>query len=344
MSGTFYSWVSIVERALREEGVDLRGELALQGVAIPRDPTSRLDVATTRAIWRVADRHTLPPAFGIRIARGLTYGHFEDLGVALASVSSMEDAIRHIVRYHRLLTDQVRVSVTSDERRIVIELADEGTDHWRVHEFAAAIVVRVVRARFGRGIDPLSVSLAVDSPEAYTAYRRYFKCPVHQRVPASEVVFAAELPGQSDVGPLGVADRIEALLDAAYRDMEASTTWSRQVHAAVLRAPAGQMTSIDHVAAQFHVSARTLQRHLASESTSFRQIVDLARKDLAMRLVREGILTLSQIADTLGFQSASAFSQSFRRWYGLPPSRVRDKPPADDAPEARLRRRDRCAG
>lgn len=327
MSGTFYSWISIVERALAEEGVDLRGELAQLGVELPRDPSSRLDVATTRSIWRVADRHTLPPAFGIRLARGLTYGHFEDLGVALASVSTMEEAIRHIVRYHRLLTDQVRVSVVSDDRRIVIELADEGTDHWRVHEFAAAIIVRVVRARFGRTIDPISVSLAVDSPEAYAAYRRYFRCPVRQRTPASEVVFAAKLPGGSQVGPLGVADRIEVLLDAAYRDMEASTTWSRQVHAAVLRAPVEHMLSIDRVAAQFHVSPRTLQRHLAAEGTSFRQIVDAARKDLALRLVREGILSLAQIADSLGFRSASAFSQSFKRWHGVSPSAMREQSP-----------------
>ncbi len=232
--------------------------------------------------------------------------------------------MRHIVRYHRLLTDLVDVSVHHAAGQLTVRLDNAQKDHWRVDEFAAAIVVRVVRARFGREVSPVRVQLAVDAPSAAPAYRRYFKCPVQQRAPASEVTFAIDMPATPQVAHRPVADRIEALLDAAARDLQSKTTWSRQVHAAVLRAPADHMTSIEHIAAQFHVSERTLQRHLAGENTTFRDIVDNARKDLALRLVREGVLTLTQTADALGFQSSSAFSRSFRRWYGMTPTQARE--------------------
>jgi AraC-like DNA-binding protein len=77
------------------------------------------------------------------------------------------------------------------------------------------------------------------------------------------------------------------------------------------------------VARRLGVSARTLQRRLGEQGTSFAAIVDEVRRDLARREVALGKRSFGEIAFLLGFSQASAFDRAFRRWTGSTPSAYR---------------------
>lgn len=77
--------------------------------------------------------------------------------------------------------------------------------------------------------------------------------------------------------------------------------------------------SIGQVAAQIGVSARTLQRRLAAEQVSFQELLDGYRQEQAMELLREGRLSMGEVAYRLGYAEQSAFTRAFRRWTGLAP-------------------------
>jgi AraC-like DNA-binding protein len=64
------------------------------------------------------------------------------------------------------------------------------------------------------------------------------------------------------------------------------------------------------------VHARTLQRRLQDEGTSFEKIKDDARREWAESLLVQPSVSLSQIALMLGYADPSAFSRSCRRWFG----------------------------
>jgi hypothetical protein len=70
---------------------------------------------------------------------------------------------------------------------------------------------------------------------------------------------------------------------------------------------------------------RTLNRRLAACGTTFQTLVEEARFGLARQLLEDTDLPLAQIAATLGYADASAFSRAFRRWSGTAPSRWRAK-------------------
>jgi AraC-like DNA-binding protein len=63
------------------------------------------------------------------------------------------------------------------------------------------------------------------------------------------------------------------------------------------------------------MSARSLQRHLASEGKGFSDILDEYRHVHALRLLRQGRAS-KHIAHELGFEDCSSFRRSFRRWTG----------------------------
>lgn len=56
-----------------------------------------------------------------------------------------------------------------------------------------------------------------------------------------------------------------------------------------------------NVAGTLELGTRTLQRRLADSRTSFRQIVEAARMDEALRLLADGRLRLSAVSERLGY-------------------------------------------
>lgn len=68
------------------------------------------------------------------------------------------------------------------------------------------------------------------------------------------------------------------------------------------------------------VSPRTLQRRLAEQGTTFKEILERARGDLARRYLSERSMGLALLAEKLGYSEFSAFSRAFRRWYGTSPA------------------------
>jgi AraC-like DNA-binding protein len=88
--------------------------------------------------------------------------------------------------------------------------------------------------------------------------------------------------------------------------------------------PAGPVSE-DEMARRLFLSKRSLQRRLAEEETSFRQILDSTRHDLALRYLGNSHLTINEIGYLLGFSDPSNFTRAFRRWEGLSPSRYRSE-------------------
>ncbi|WP_259697768.1 helix-turn-helix transcriptional regulator [Pseudomonas protegens] len=74
-------------------------------------------------------------------------------------------------------------------------------------------------------------------------------------------------------------------------------------------------------------SVRTLKRRLQEEGTSYRQLQSQHRSARALELLGNPALSLTQIAERLGFSDLSSFSQSFKRWFGVAPSAYRQGPP-----------------
>jgi AraC-like DNA-binding protein len=71
------------------------------------------------------------------------------------------------------------------------------------------------------------------------------------------------------------------------------------------------------------MSGRTLQRRLSDLRTSFQEVLDLVRFDLARAYLKDARLDVSQVAYLLGYSELRAFDRAFRRWADLSPSEWR---------------------
>jgi AraC-like DNA-binding protein len=82
-------------------------------------------------------------------------------------------------------------------------------------------------------------------------------------------------------------------------------------------------SSGDDLAGMLSMHRRTLNRRLEAHGTTFREILDTVRFDVARQLLTDSHISLDDVADTLGYASVSPFMRSFQRWAGTTPARWR---------------------
>lgn len=80
---------------------------------------------------------------------------------------------------------------------------------------------------------------------------------------------------------------------------------------------------LDGVARQLNTSPQTLRRHLREAGTSFQELKDQLRLDLAIYHLGRNELPIQDIAEQLGFSEPSAFHRAFKKWTGLTPGAYR---------------------
>jgi AraC-like DNA-binding protein len=84
------------------------------------------------------------------------------------------------------------------------------------------------------------------------------------------------------------------------------------------------------VARRLGTSARTLQRRLREEGTSFAAELDAVRRERAEAFLRAPDVSIAEVSWLLGFAEQSAFTRAFRRWTGVAPTEWRRSAPAGD--------------
>ena len=85
----------------------------------------------------------------------------------------------------------------------------------------------------------------------------------------------------------------------------------------------GHLWTLRDVSSHLNTSARTLQRRLSAENTSYQRLQSQWLKAEADRLLREDNLSVESIALLLGYSDVSNFRHACRRWYRASPNEYR---------------------
>jgi len=319
------SWPRTLLRALAARGIDGRTIAADAGLDVQRldDGEARWPAAAAARFWRRAAAATADPAIGLFASRFATYTTFHALAGAVLASATLREAFGRVVRYGRVIGDAavMRLDARRDGVRLSMTVpagaarpADEAIDA------TLALVLRVARLlRERRELAPLRVELERAAPSPSEPFARFFRAPIAFAARRNALDFAAAdvdapLPG----GNAELARRVDEVLARSVTRLDERRIAGRARACMVERLPDGEPSQAA-VARALGLGARTLQRRLAQEGTTFQALLEATRAELARAYLAEG-WSVTETAFALGFSDASSFSRAFRRWTGAPPS------------------------
>ncbi len=267
-------------------------------------------------------------SLGLHVAERLPRGAYGVLEFACRTAPTIRAAVVRIVRYIGLLNELVAVSFEEREGMGVIEqrIAGEPLCVGRHgNEFFVATMLLGARTLSGAACVPERVWFAHAQPDDVAELCAFLGTTrVRFGAGGNGMALAApllDLPLRTSDPPLF------SLLERQAEQSLAGGAAPSQLLALVrrrIRDTLGETPpSLDSVAAELSMSARTLQRRLADEGVSFVEVVDEIRHELALEYVREARRPLGEIAFLLGYAELSPFLRAFKRWTGKTPGELR---------------------
>ncbi len=179
----------------------------------------------------------------------------------------------------------------------------------------------------GRQIDVTAAACAAPEPSTgvMPGIRQFLHCPVRYGQVLNSVSFSTR---HLEAGPVRDEAALEAFLaDAPYhilvepRPGEHSIT--HRIHGLLGDDFRLAMPSFEELTGLLNMSARTLRRRLEREGTTYQRIKDNARRDAAITLLTRRGMSVSEVAERVGFSDPSAFHRSFKKWTGQAPGAFR---------------------
>ena len=102
----------------------------------------------------------------------------------------------------------------------------------------------------------------------------------------------------------------------AEKESETLETFTARVQKKLFQLiPSGQF-SLENVAEEFGISARTVQRNLAVENIKFNQVVKNVQKIMTLNYLESKELSIDEIAYLVGYTEPSSFYRVFKGWTG----------------------------
>lgn len=256
-------------------------------------------------------------------------GHFALMVRYVIQFDTLGAMVRECCRFYNTTRSDISFHLhqTGDDQCFEIKLnaPQFDPDHF-LQEFMLVTMHRFMCWVTGISIHLKETQFSYDEPVHVKAYKDLF--PGQRRFNTSRCAFVfgtsqLKLPKIRDWGEIRefLKDAPAGLMVAPNSD----NSFGARIKIILLKT-LGQNNpapDFDRIAEHLNVSSQTLRRKLRNENTSYQQIKDMMRCDIAIdKLVRED-MSIAEIAQRLGFIESSSFTRAFKQWTGLSPAQYR---------------------
>ncbi len=286
------------------------------------DDEARISPAQFCVAWGELVRLT-KPEIALAIADAIPPGAFGIVEYVCRTAPTVREALLQWVRYLNLLDDAVVVGliVEGDRAYLRVEVESEAPAPG-AHELCFALVAQRIRQLSTLPFRVTAVEFVHRAADP-APYRAWFDAPVVFGAPINQLVFPA---AALDASLISSDPALLAILTRAADELQTRAPADPSLQAQVARVLRDALRTdeghVENVSKRLGLTARSLQRRLKDEGTSFNLVREQVRRDLTQRYLAEK-LSISEISFLLGFSEPSAFFRAFKRWTGMTPIEAR---------------------
>jgi len=287
------------------------------------DPDGRISLDAVTRLWHVAASHVADPAFGLRLGAETSVRDWGLVGYAVAYSSTLGSGLNRFAHYSRVVSDAlvVRIDAERDAAWVRLDVQPALRAFRPAVDARLAAILAACREMVGAPVTPLLVQLSYKQPGDVKEYERFFGAPLEFGALASSFLLRSEdLARRLAMADKTLVGYLETLADQKLASLGAERSLRERVHRALW---AERTPTLEAVARTLGLSARTLQRQLRQEGTTFAKLLTDLRREMAPALLRDGRYGVSEVAFLLGYEDPSAFRRAFHRWFARSPRSFR---------------------
>lgn len=313
------AWTQILLRSFEALGLPTKQccEDAGLDIQVAMDPDARIPRDLSGRLWMVALKQSGDRMLGLHAGENVRFVANNLPVHMLMSSSTLEDGLTRGLQFQRLLAHGEVASMhevgpdTIEIRFRRIGGALSVTPH--EIEFMMALFTRFCREITQGQFQPKRVLFEHAFRGNAEEYSRVYGCEALFSESRNALVMSAKALRQ----PLAHhSQAVFQQLEAVAETLMARLSTPGLVHEVSQRIrdrlPVGTC-DIDTIASMMALSARTLQRRLSEEGTSFRELMEATRQSVALECFERG-LDMTETSRRAGFSNSRAFARAVRRW------------------------------
>lgn len=318
------SWATAIARTFQSYGLDKNELLTDAGIdeKTLANPDSRIGISKMVRLWEVAVEKSGDPCFGLRVVRYLHPITFHALGPALLASQNLHEALARLCRVYQIISDEVEVRIDGliDATALCFTpFPGQPLPVGASVDAFMAVAISYARMLDDEFLNPIKVDFMHASVKGMEKFAELFRAPVYFSQSDNRILFKnGEVYKPLPTANAEIArqnDKIVLEYLARFKKMQVG----QQVRTCLIDfLPSGE-PDMARTAKAIGMSRRSLHRHLQNQGTSFREILDDTRKQLAELYIRQPHLSITEVAFRLGYSDSSNFSRAFKRWFGRSP-------------------------
>jgi AraC-like DNA-binding protein len=323
---------------------DIVQYVAAQGVEVDRlyaaaqidptwleDPDLQVSGEVLKHLWREAIAQTGDRHLGLHIGEAFHLAAIGIVGYVLLNCKTYGQVLEKLSQYTCLFSQGIAIEHRIAGGWVQCDCAAIGTmknylldepRHPIESTFAALFVA--TEQLTGKPLPAHAVWFQHSRPDDDAEHERIFQTTVQFSQPTNRIVFApACLDWAVRSANTNLLSVFELHASAILKAQNQSPSYSQKVMAAIASQLQGEAPQIGAIAHNLTMSVRQLQRELQAEHTSYQQLLDKTRKEIALSQLKNPAISIDDVAFVLGFSEPSAFHRAFKRWTSQTPRSYR---------------------
>lgn len=278
------------------------------------------------ALVRYAEEACDTPAFGLAIGQQFNLGSFGLLSRALMSCATLREFANMLERYSVLVLPMVRFSTHETPEHFILEentFSKYPELNRFIFEATISFANKVTQLLLGRTVVVDKVMCRFDAPESGSLLRSSVNAKLSFGADQNRIFIQRAFVDL----PLVTANPTDAR--ATKEECEKALIKSLQTQTLVdtvlgqLRYYLDASPSSADIASNLNMTDRTFRRKLALEGSSYRELLQCVRREMAVYYLEQTHLQVSQISEKLGYAETSNFRAAFKQWTGESPRQWR---------------------
>ncbi|WP_455221319.1 AraC family transcriptional regulator ligand-binding domain-containing protein [Kaarinaea lacus] len=327
---TISSWVLLIAETLKSYSVDYRKLFREVGMdpAHLSDQNARFDFFSVTRLWDLALERTQDPCFGLVVVNHWHPTSLHALGFSWMASSSLKDAFERLQRYIRIVNNAAAVDIkiqNSATRLSIYNAAGPHKASIAAMDASLAVLVHMCRLNYGKELDPVLIQTTrpEPSPTCVDRLNAFFRAPIEFSSDENAVYFKnSDIEKHLPASNIDLARANDKVIDEYLSHLDGVSIGIKTKAKITELLPSGSVTE-EKIAALLNLSVRSMQRKLKEEGSSFKELLNQTRQELAEQYIENSRLSINEITYMLGFSDPANFSRAFKRWHGVSPSHYR---------------------